>query len=105
MVVARWAPVSVNSRRTPPIIVARRECRYAETRMRYWTLTLLLAGLALVAWERQSAAQTPQPSAQQPRSRGLPGGSITKITGDLYHFGNKQPGDRSCGYQPDRATA
>jgi glyoxylase-like metal-dependent hydrolase (beta-lactamase superfamily II) len=56
--------------------------------MRYSALTLLLAGLALVAWERQSSAQTPQPSAQQQRPRGLPGRTITKITGDLYHFGN-----------------
>src|SRR5579863_10361720 len=56
--------------------------------MRHRALTLFLAGLAAIAWERQAAAQAPQPPVQQPPPQGLRGRTITKITGDLYRFGN-----------------
>src|ERR1700731_1519834 len=55
--------------------------------MRHRALTLLLAGIvAWIAWK--GAAQTPQAPNQQPAPRGRPAPTITKITGDLYHFGN-----------------
>ncbi len=56
--------------------------------MRLRALTLFLAGLAAIAWERQTTAQAPQPPVQQPPPQGLRGRTITRITGDLYRFGN-----------------
>src|SRR5580704_18113467 len=50
--------------------------------MLYRAVTLVLAGLSAIAW-----GQAPQPQAPQPRPQG-PGRTITKITEDLYHFGN-----------------
>jgi glyoxylase-like metal-dependent hydrolase (beta-lactamase superfamily II) len=56
--------------------------------MRHRVVALVLAGLWAIVWESRTSGQAPQPPAPQARPQGIPGRTVTKITEDLYRFGN-----------------